>query len=1532
MTSATLTTLLSPDDVVLRLEEAQCASPHTAARSLRAIAPVVSRAHPKVTEAALTILEIHPHETIPYIPDLISDSPEDTTSVLQAFSNLLQTDRSLLVPIIATLPDLRLTAAHALHARATLSFALSVVDEMDLPAVVRALLRSASSPASAEWTARAVRTGLSRPALQSSMTPLLSHVLNDVLQSSSHIARALRAHAGSPFLWPDLLIWVLSFSPRLSSPFPEREARASVITALDSGLLVHPSRLRAHVALATPALAEIPHAVHRFAISVVEACPTRLADVAGCVHLMRALVLTCPAIIEPLAQDLASSAQFVSHVILRALLASGIRLPYARGTLSECVTLACEIDKDSDARPTSSVWNHLFVKIRKGLLFGLEGQRTAAIQLAADVVRHASKTAVREVLSILHDCVAQSLADDTAVDMLTITQEAVMRGAVDRAFVSTVFDTRVAPHCPSKFYDEELDSDGRAIGIMDAMSIKIDAGMIWNQPPAAAATVASAAALCLGYRRCNGATDKLSFNILNVMVLVPVVCVSLYEAVDHINRDADIGYWESSRGSSMHMIKDDELPEEVKEMTTQDLAKAVSAFGVGIAAIVGVLNTACKSFERCKRIVERRANGFNDDHETADHRVTWALLERLTELHRMVSALTLGYEMLSRARGDGKASKSKVRPRSGRKKKMQTGQTGKIFTSDEALFRADAVVANVTAALFGTTRNPPNPDRQSEFFRYRFPSLRLETIIAILAAIPDESEMQAEGTSSITERDVELMQMDKFLLRLLLRSMCETKVSPAKQLSKDLEENDLLEEPPNHSVVAHVNHVFQRVLEKSHDSTNTSKVPKTLEAVFEELGNLMDKNVDIIFVDEEVDFAEAENIEKTDACEVHWATGVISSTDVVMEYLNDSVSALSNENTGKIHATDVLHSPSFAALLLDRAATSVMVSRDARLRSASQEYLKDPVVISGMALRCLALIMQELPTLYERFVTDDQTDTCVTVLDHWEAMRQFVENMNGSILTRIPARFVDSRCGSIKIDEMHRFSRVISTLEWISITTPDSIVSMAAVEVIMTLSELDVISTANARKAVFMSLSTIYEFDNGVLWESEDLALVMNEPFQDWLVRRRGRVNFGDVEKLEDTIECGDLPPWIEFKRKGGRTNRIERHRLATYFCGMQVTQAILEGCAWVRELNQIMSRICHSSSQTKTSQHGKKTTPSRKSSTSARHFIREIDDEKFQTCDVLLEMIGFRTIIFTLLQLVQYGLQSYPIDESLPADGAHDQYKSPLHTIELCLRLLCGIQDLYHKNQQALKLFARNNVCSRDGDFDHMFEGEVISEYISALQQTYRRLEELNQWYTNEIVEVSQLHDKSIDQLQKIVGGAIAAVQNCVQLTDTMRCVQGTNRVNVGHESDANGKRKTPGYAKGKRQRPGTKIEKPNEFSRGWKLIPRLASICEQVRKSCERLARNMGVKNNIKLGSLAATSVIHDKNLYFGIGVEVKAVINDDYKDFENDLDSGEVNDAEEDLYACEDGFHARGAGSGNTSTRTISIRFRSAEKDRS
>lgn len=65
-----------------------------------------------LTMAAVELLQVHPRATIPYIPDLISESSNDVAAAVEAFGEILPSDRTLLVPMLGALADMPLTRAH----------------------------------------------------------------------------------------------------------------------------------------------------------------------------------------------------------------------------------------------------------------------------------------------------------------------------------------------------------------------------------------------------------------------------------------------------------------------------------------------------------------------------------------------------------------------------------------------------------------------------------------------------------------------------------------------------------------------------------------------------------------------------------------------------------------------------------------------------------------------------------------------------------------------------------------------------------------------------------------------------------------------------------------------------------------------------------------------------------------------------------------------------------------------------------------------------------------------------------------------------------------------------------------------------------------------------------------------------------------------------------------------------------------------------------------------------------------------------
>lgn len=1490
--------LIFPHDAALQLEQAQCAPSKSVGAILRALVPRLSRAHPVVSEAVLTLLQIHPHETLPYLPDLLSTSVDDTTNALEILSTLLQSDRTLLVPIIATLPQLPLSCRNIVHARATLAFAINVVHQHDLPAVIHALLNTTTTSTSALWASRTIRTGLARATLDPTSTPLLAHVLSNALNTNIKVSRALRSQAGFPFLWPDLLIWTCSLAPRLPSPSPARETQSSIHNAVNTTLLIRPQYICAAVRQIAPVLCQSPFATERFVSMVIDACPPRVAEVAGSICLIRAITRACPSASSLITSHLCTHDGAIPQIVIRTLAQMGFSVPAA--------SFASAVSNNSSAAEHAPV----FVKMRKYLLFGQEFDRHRALLVANTICTHASLPVVRELLTLLHESVSYSLADGAAIATLAIVTYSVMRGISDTSFLKTVLSSRVMEQCPSGCFEEQPDNDARAVGISDAVAVKIDVGLIWNQPPSAVASIVSAAITYFAVQRDVSASHTLSFQVLNIVVLVPVVCISLYEAVDHLNQTSTYGNWDEVLKYLSEPHEDDtciEFPSDVLDMDWQDLLRAVKSFAVGISVIVGILNTSSRSLTRCERVINRRASANDDEFESVDHKATWALLERLTELHRMMNAMSVAHELLLQKSDDGGIYKI-CRKATSRKKK-QRSRPKQIALGEQFVSQSEGVLNAVRHAIF-TGKRSCNFTELCDAVHGSFPALHLETIIATLSAVPDESEMHTRDVMTCVERDHELVQIDRFLLRLLLRTLSESTVPHSNISHTDDDINDFESETSLKSGT--VNLACSSATVEDAYKMGVDEV----ESYFEDVHKQLDSCNDIFFNEDDV------RVDENDADEgsqepnnVNWASNPLPVDGDGLRFVDDAVSAIFNKNS-KVYASTLLHSPSFAALLLDRAATYVAVSRNARLKTHSRAYLGDLVMVSGIALRSFVFILRNIsffsvPVKYHHF----DTDLNDTTLDNSESGIKFLQEVNENVLTQLCPDFNgNGRAVDFESDDIHRFRRVLQTLEWIRLTTPDSFVAGIAVEALLTLAELNIITPFPARLAAFISLHTIYEFDQGSLWDDDERYLATHDSFQEWLSRRRGRISLSDACELDVVFGNGfDSPPWVILKNQGGKGTHVDSFRLWMFFTGMNVNIALLEACGWVHELSLVVAG-------TEDPVHCVKRIESSKS----KRDTKDKGDRRI-ICDALIDMIGFRAIILTLLQLALLGFESFSVDESLPFDRAHDEKMSPLPGLAISVRLLCGVQQLYGDNHEAILSTYEIPTSNQSGSqVDESLEREVISAYISILKLSHRRLEELSQWYSNESMDINDLNRESISYIEHIIGGLACAISNCVRLVKLVRATDtSTDNVNV-----MNSNSKTPSRETKKRKKGGGELNLRTVFTRGRRLLPRLAEVCEQVRKSLIRFARSVGLSASVQLETIAAEPVSTDRGLHFGVGLASMGRKRDDDGD-SNTYDESEVENAFEPdaIFTTPDveGFHARGATNDEINIEPIPVQFR-------
>lgn len=1614
--------VLSVDDVVEQLTQAQCMSADDTKRMLRDITLRLSRAHSSITQSALCLLEIHPHVTIPYIADLISDGHEDTTLLLQVYSSLLQTDRTLLVPIIGSLSDINLSSIHMMHMRNTLSFALSIVEQDDLPTIIRALLRctqnnTASAPSSSvsntlRWTCEQIRHNLT------DVKPNVLIVISLVLQEYLHCAhdkigyffRSVLPAQSSLLHWFDLCIWTLSLSPRTVSTVPQHETKTALHRAIGKGTLfscLQLWKLKQHMYVLGDLMkkSEHHHAIQKLIIFMTVSCPLRLGCVVGCIQLV-SLILTH--------SSLACSTTFLTE--LDSQLSSAfdnkhnVVIPLVRHVLTRS-SVQSLLSPPSPSTPRSK-WANELIKIRKTLIFGHDNstiskqqdhnQRDIILKII-NLIDCAPGSIILDIVNLLNDHVPVSLSERLAVDTLFLANEiTIMIKSRDRGtmgdesegdfdkvedILSKMYTERVEKQCVKGWITQCEDVEVKSIGIHEAKTIKIDIGLIWNQPLLSVTHLA-----CFAVQHLAGG---IHFNLLNVSVLVPVVCVALYEAVDH----------QKSVKSSREEDGDDgggyehELSKQVLQMNMNELLKGLCSFSVGISIIISVLNfSARQSLSRWKRILERRAsttiheNSDEDCNESTDHRVTWVLLERLTELHRMLNTLTLTYNVIMHksGRGGGRGRGRSSHPgRSDMQANILQQQQDFIWLNNKAkgskkktadncsnqavLNRSIAIMANVSNALFSTTGfKPPNfafdsdetkskclnLDDDDYMMRYCFPEIRLETLVAGLAAVPDDSETLEEGKTTNTnvedehERDSELIEMDKFLLRLLLRTMRENNNTrgpvvrmnaivgndedkyPLTNSSQeradgtsnknstshaDQSENDLefglnkrlrLDEISQDDAKSILKDLNKKMKEENINIFLDESLSK--KRVTRRSGDDSNRDDDDDDDDNDDDGLLDENEKNISSRQ--WAIGTKLDDrlkNFKVEYIKDCVDSIyRSPHSGKstIHVSEILYSPTFAALLLDRAATCVGLSRHLRGRQRHQQggreggrgrrklktsaEMNDLLCVSGMALSCLMMIIREVVSFYKEAESEND--------DIWNWIRMFVENTNTHILTRVHEGVDQSLINLDDAEDERRYGHMFKALQWIIHTSPDSMISNMACEIVMTLAELDVLPSRACRQCVFTSLVTVYELDSAIN-EAYDLQLMMCDGFNSWVCRHRGiattmmpNVNGGfnrkrgNLSNMSNLSVCmsmsmkhgemaeftGDLPPWIVF-HDAENIKSHEYHRLMCYFNGMHVTNALVEGLGWVFEL------------------------------TCMKHI---------KQCDILIDMLGFQPIVTMILDIVKQSLMACAIDTMLPVQQLSEDV---LHPLFLSVYLFNETQRMYNDNQQRLM----KDGTTVNSNKDETFHYDLTNKYISLVQLSHRRVGELNQWHSNEMIDMSQMDQSTLDTIHQLVGLCAKSLMYCYQFTQSLEALASAK---TGNKQ----RRKKPAYIQGRQH--DDDISAPE--SRACKLIPRLSHVCEQLDKSLNRLSENLGIKPSVKLTSFAPTSIsawLPQKRLVFGVGL-----------DYTGNTDEGEIDnqgeeEEEEEIVVKDLGFHTRRPGqdtlskdvheSGEIDTPTISVRFR-------
>eukprot|EP00871_Galdieria_phlegrea_P000266 jgi/Galph1/123/GphlegSOOS_G4788.1 len=124
------------------LDEVLGSSSENVASTLKNLVTNLRQLHPTVTKKLVEVLYMYPSETIPVVPQLAGGTEREIQLLMEALSDLLCSDRQLLVPIVSALGELPVGPKLLHEVRNTVIQALHTVEETDLPVIIRTLLRN----------------------------------------------------------------------------------------------------------------------------------------------------------------------------------------------------------------------------------------------------------------------------------------------------------------------------------------------------------------------------------------------------------------------------------------------------------------------------------------------------------------------------------------------------------------------------------------------------------------------------------------------------------------------------------------------------------------------------------------------------------------------------------------------------------------------------------------------------------------------------------------------------------------------------------------------------------------------------------------------------------------------------------------------------------------------------------------------------------------------------------------------------------------------------------------------------------------------------------------------------------------------------------------------------------------------------------------------------------------------------------------------------------------------------------------------
>lgn len=1127
-------------------------------------------------------------------------------------------------------------------------------------------------------------------------------------------------------------------------------------------------------------------------------------------------------------------------------------------------------------------WGKLLVALRKGLLGGKKEEVRKALELGREIMRMGEPDVLEEAMEVLNTGIVSDLNEMAGVGGLGVLGVGAMWGALTGARAKKTWEERCLSQCPDGLMRERSSENGSR----NPYAVQVDVGLCWNQDPnSVSIVVPSSVVLQLASNDGDPNTERIAAALLDVSVLVPIVCIPLYEAVGDFSRDFDLVTRQSARkaaiGERVQRIGRASIPDAVMNSSLRDLSVAVSSFGSGMATIVGLVNTSCLSSKLYHQILFKRGRGRNASEK--DKNVLWTLLERLTEFDRMLNAMLLGCETLQ----NKKSNPSKQDTYGDKEEQVHTREIMKAAEST-----CEAVMRTVFSLNYDEELNALRSSEKA----LEFPRFSLQCLVCSLIAVPDEvgiEELSGPKRWKQT-RDVELARVDKMLLRHLHKAMNTFKLEKQAQVPLT-RKRKRLRNVRKHDRVKKRAWDLHKMEMKLNEMRNNSITPD------------MNFSLNLFLTPEdEVDLIDNVDPEADDlwaVCGDMWGPQYIDYVQSVMATFESK----NSNNSGGV--AQIIHSPAFAAFLLDRAATYVAVGRRARQSSSGEHYLSTTCNVSGFALGCLNNILRVVSICSWKDLVEKKPLVSAKAVAN-DNMREFLRELDKHLLATFRHSLPDEWEGCTIIEG----ARAIQSLLWICESTIDATVATLSVEAIFTLSELNCLRADFARDVALRSLSTVYEYDGNKLWSSEDQDSLFDDNFCHWSYRRRQTVHRDTHDQYRG---CNRSPQIDNIGNLSGHMRNLGKYRVCLYFSGMHIPCAILEACGWVRELSLLMSPT-----------HGDKSNGSQRNSKVSFHVERPDAREKDPAggrssnptrMEAILDMVDVHDIIDTLLQLVLNCLEHYQIPEGLTVDAL--EHSNPMKHIEEALKLFCGILQAYHRDRQALHKAPSGETGLRSNS---KLDNCILSLSIILLQRMRVRIDNMATWYSAPGTDLSMITEDDIDVMERILGCSMTAANRCIEICEMVK-IQYAALINLTRQQEKTNKaqRKVPGFIRTQKKGANGMEE---ELSKASRALPRLTVQAESVKKGVLLLAKMMGFRLTKSLVTLTPTLPNEDENLGLGVGLQLSA----DEEDADNGAEEGEDTGGE-DEETCEDtpddgGFHARQkAVEMSAQPETITVRFR-------